>query len=322
MKRTKTPASPTKIVAAAGAGVCALALAGCSIGPVNLSFLDKYVTSTTVSEAKAQRQEDHANAVEASELLEAGTLTIGYKSTDTAPLVVSNSDGTVTGIDIELGYAVAEQMGLKAKFVSVSDTSAIGTKCDVLVGCTSSDAGSYVVLGDYAEDAVTVFGKNVSGTISSSDLAGKTVAVQAGSASQRLVTKLGLDVTQTNFTSLNDAFSALDSGSVDYVVCGAYSGGYLAAVYDNIGVAATLETPTAIGVAVDTSKATLTTALSSAVEKVQTGGQLDVIKSRWVGGMQTLTTASQLMDLANLNAVANAGLEDGAESSQSESATD
>ena len=44
-------------------------------------------------------------------------------------------------------------------------------------------------------------------------------------------------------------------------------------------------------------KPTLTSAVQSAVDAVQSNGQLDVIKSRWVGQIGTLTSASMLQGI-------------------------
>ena len=59
----------------------------------------------------------------------------------------------------------------------------------------------------------------------------------------------------------------------------------------------TLDSPVALGVAVSSSKTTLSYSIQSAIDAVQSNGQLDIIKSRWVGQVGTLTSTSMLPGL-------------------------
>ncbi len=293
------PIRLTKSLAACAAGLSIVVLAGCSVGPVEIPTPSFLGTSTTYQEAKAARAAERTSAVADTELVESGVLTVGIKSSETAPLSIASSDGSKSGVDIEVAYAMAEQMGLTVKFTDVSGTSAIGSTCDIVMGVTANEAGTSVVLGDYAEDCVAVFTKGGQTVKSVSDLSGKTIGVQVASASQKAISAAAGDANYTTYTNLNEAFAALDAGTVQYVCCGSYSGAYLSGSYDQVSVAGIIDTPTAIGVAVDASKATLTKAVSGAIDSVQTNGQLEVIKSRWMGGIGTLTTAQQIQGAAS-----------------------
>lgn len=281
-------------LAACAAGLGIVALAGCSVGPVTVPTPSFLGTDTTYSQAAADRAAERTSSVDASELLESGVLTVGIKSSQSAPFSIPSSSGSRSGVDIEVAYAMAEQMGLAVKFVDVTDTTAVGTTCDVVMGVAAADAGTCSVLGDYAEDCIAVFSKGGSTVTSTSQLSGKTIGVQAASASQKAIGAAVADATYSTYVNLNEAFAALDAGTIEYVCCGAYPGAYLAAGYDGVTVAGVLDTPVALGVAVDTTKATLTQAVSGAIDSVQTNGQLEVIKSRWVDGIGTLTTAQQI----------------------------
>lgn len=308
------------------AGLLAASLAGCSIGPVTLPdldlsaipFLNGLVTTTSVADAEAALKEKRSSAVDPSELLEQGVLTVGVLPTSTVPFYTTTDDGQ-EGVNVEFSYALADHMGLGVKFVTITDTAtSLGSTCDVVVGVSTSEAGStegVAVLGDYAETAIGLFGKTSEGAASASGLEGKVVAIQPGSVSARALAEADLGNTEQGFANINDAMEALGAGSVDYVVCDAYSGSYLAADYEGVGLVGTLDTPVAIGVAVSTSKATLASAVQSAVDAVQSNGQLDVIKARWVNGVPTLTAASRLQGLdaaAGGGASADAGADDAA----------
>ena len=116
--------------------------------------------------------------------------------------------------------------------------------------------------------------------------------MQAGSLSQRTLSETNLDVAQQPYTSLNEAFEALNSGEVDYVLCGAYSGGYLAAAYDDVNCAGTISAPTVIGVGVPSAKTGLAASMESAMQSISTNGVLDVLRSKWVQDLPQLNSNS------------------------------
>ena len=293
MKRNNLRRAPL----AATAGLLAATLAGCSIGPVSLPDVDLSfagIVTTSVADAEAAIRSARTTTVDSAELVEAGYLTVGLLPSNTAPLLSTKADGTQSGIDVEFAYAVADQLGLDVKFVTVSAASAAGTQCDVVMGASSSEAASgtsVTVVGDFAENAVGVFAR---GSLTAADLSGKTVGVQPGSTSERALSNANLGCVEQNFTSINESMSALAQGTIDVVVCDAYAGSYIASDYEGVAFQGTLDVPVSLGVATSSSKASLSEAVRSAVETAQTNGQLDVIKSRWANGIGTLTSASAL----------------------------
>ena len=225
--------------AALTAGLTALALAGCTVGPVtlpdiniDLGFLKGIgIVTTSVADAEAAIRDVRECGVDPSELVEQGTLTVGLLPSNSAPLNATKQDGSRAGIDVEVAYAMADHVGLPVKFVTVSSAAtSLGVDCDVVMGVPTSDAASStdaVVLGDYAESAIGVFGRGKQGEFSASDLAGKTVGVQPGSVSERALSDANTGCVEQSFTNINEAMSALGSGSIDAVVCDAYAGCYL-----------------------------------------------------------------------------------------------
>ena len=222
--------------AALTAGLTALALAGCTVGPVtlpdiniDLGFLKGIgIVTTSVADAEAAIRDVRECGVDPSELVEQGTLTVGLLPSNSAPLNATKQDGSRAGIDVEVAYAMADHVGLPVKFVTVSSAAtSLGVDCDVVMGVPTSDAASStdaVVLGDYAESAIGVFGRGKQGEFSASDLAGKTVGVQPGSVSERALSDANTGCVEQSFTNINEAMSALGSGSIDAVVCDAYAG--------------------------------------------------------------------------------------------------
>ena len=292
-QRTRSHRALAAIAAALAAGT----LAGCTIGPVTLPDLDGIAVMTSVADAQSAIASARKSGVDSADLVKSGTLTVGLLPSGSAPLLTTLTDGSHAGIEVEFAYALADHMGLDAvEFVTVSGVSAAGDTCDVVLGVSADDASSddgVEVVGDFAENAVGIFGKKGAGS-TVADLKGTTVGVQSGSVSQKALAALDSGCVQQACTNVNEAMSALSSGSIDYVVCDAYAGSYLAADYDTIELIGTLDEPTALGVAAPADKSTLLTALQSATDAVQSNGQLDVIKSRWANGVPTLTSASRM----------------------------
>lgn len=280
-------------------------LAGCSADSLDLSSLEELlgVSTTSVAEAREQRAAELTQTVSDDLLNEAGTLTVGIVTTESTPLVITASDGTQEGIDIDMAYALADALGLSSvKFVSVTSASSglSSDGCDIVMGVSSDEAAYVTVLGSYAQSAVGVFTcDDVTVPIDTSALSGATVGVQASSVSQSVLEGYGLDITEEDFTNLNEAFEALSAGTVDYVVCDAYAGAYLATMYDEVSFAGTLNTPTAIGVAVSSDATELASAVESAITEVLSNGVADLVRYRWVEDLPSLSESTCLTSLAS-----------------------
>ena len=96
------------------------------------------------------------------------------------------------------------------------------------------------------------------------------------------------------FANLNDAFDALQAGTVNYVLCDAYPGAYLASVYGGISFVGTLDVCSPIGIAVASDNTELQASVQSAYDSLNAGGVVGLIRSKWVGGMPSITPEDQL----------------------------
>ena len=282
-------------LAAAAALVAACALTGCSIGPVSL---DDFVGTPSVEEALAERRSTLAPVVTNDALVKDDTLTVGLLASQTAPLVITAEDGTPSGIDVDVAHALADALGLShVSFVSVPVASdALGETCDVVMGVDADDAGDATVVGGYVQSATGLFAAgDATAPIDAADLDGATVGVQAGSVSAAELDGYDVNVTQSPYTNLNEAFDALEAGEVDYVACDAYAGAYLAAALSNVSFAGTLDEPVTVGVAVSSGE--LQAALTSALQQIQTNGVCDVARAHWVGALPTLSGETRVTGL-------------------------
>lgn len=284
MTRTRT----STVALTAASLLVAGALAGCSIGPVNL---DDFFGTPSVCEARAERRATLAPVVTADALVTPDTLTVGILTSETAPLSITLSDGTQAGIDVDTAYALADHLGLgSVELVAVSNVSdALGTTCDVVMGVETLASSSGSVVGGYVQSATALFTKQgVTAPIDASELAGARVGVQGSSVSEGVMERYDTGASLTTYANLNEAFDALETGDVDFVVCDAYAGAYLATAYPGTVFAGTLEEPVAVGVAV--SSGALQSAVRAALDQIETNGVGAIARSRWVGSLPTLTT--------------------------------
>lgn len=279
-------------VAAAAALASCVALAGCS-GPLSAIAGPE----ASVGEALAAKTAALSPKVEST--ISKGVLTVGIDTQDgMVPLYVGSDSGRAYGMDVDLASALADELGLKVRFVSVDDANpGLGTTCDVLMGAVDGQVGATTVVGDYAEQASAFFHKGDTGIAKVDDLSSKSVGVQTGSVSQTALSKTGLMMSVKTYDNLNAAFDALESGGVDYVLCDAYSGAYLSARYEEVCLAGTLDAPKAQGIAVSSQNAELADAVKAAYDAVEKNGLMGLVRRRWVAGMDPLSASSQVQDV-------------------------
>ncbi|MBM6989541.1 MAG: transporter substrate-binding domain-containing protein [Olsenella umbonata] len=279
-------------VAAAAALAACVALAGCS-GPLSAIAGPE----ASVGEALAAKTAALSPKVEST--ISKGVLTVGIDTQDgMVPLYVGSDSGRAYGMDVDLASALADELGLKVRFVSVDDANpGLGTTCDVLMGAVDGQVGATTVVGDYAEQASAFFHKGDTGIAKVDDLSSKSVGVQTGSVSQTALSKTGLMMSVKTYDNLNAAFDALESGGVDYVLCDAYSGAYLSARYEEVCLAGTLDAPKAQGIAVSSQNAELADAVKAAYDAVEKNGLMGLVRRRWVAGMDPLSASSQVQDV-------------------------
>lgn len=288
------------------AAFAALSLTACS-NP--LDTLNSVIGTPTIEEAQASKQESVTAQLSSPAIIEDGTLTVGIETSAGAPYVISGSNG-YEGYDIDVASALAAELGLKVKFVEVaSPTSEIGSTCDVVMSMTSNHSTGLTIVGSYAEEATAFFAKGEEQVITADTLNGATVGVQANSTSEQILKRSNLDVTENTYSNLNDAFEGLNNNEVTYVLCSAFSGSYLAELYDGVACMGTIDTPSSVGIAVAESNVDVQTAVQEALSKLNSDGVIDIIRAKWINGMSVLTSSSQIGNITISAGVAEGTVE-------------
>jgi len=106
-------------------------------------------------------------------------------------------------------------------------------------------------------------------------------------------------LTERSCSNLNEAFESLEAGSVDFALCDAYAGAYLASAYRDISLVGTLDAPLPAGIAVASDSTDFQTSIQGALNSIQANGVMGIIRSRWIGGMNDLTSSDQIQGIAS-----------------------
>lgn len=229
-----------------------------------------------------------------------GVLRVGVNANN-APLAGQPSSSTkIVGIDVDMAAALADQLGLKLEVVDVS-TDAAGAltsgKVDVVMGVNKSDSPSFWTSDTYLPTAVALFAQSSNSTVPANSASTK-IAAQVSSNSAWAVTNEFDNSTITTTEDLKSAFSALESGKVQYVAADAVVGSY---VSNNAGMdvhmVALMQQASGYCVGVLDGNTQLKQAVSNALSAMNSNGVSSVIQKKWLG-----TT----MDLSDIKLTAGA----------------
>ncbi|MDY2777687.1 MAG: transporter substrate-binding domain-containing protein [Collinsella sp.] len=230
-----------------------------------------------------------------------GVLTVALDAAD-APQAMNDADGRLVGYSVDVAYAIAERLGLKVEFVTDEGPDSVGKSdsADIYIGATSDDeTDDVLVIGTYLENAPSIFARTEGageqgGSLSAADLSGAKIGVQISSAAQDVLVSSGVDAEFKTYGNVNECLEALGSGEVDYVACDATAGAYLARAHAGTSFAASLDTPSSIGIAIKAKRTELIDAIQGALDEISADGTLDAIHRAWYGDMP-MSTAEFLL---------------------------
>jgi polar amino acid transport system substrate-binding protein len=255
---------------------------------------------TSVEEARQAKLTGTAS-VSDDHLVMPGYLSVGVKTAvSSAPLCVLGTDGSLVGLDVDIAALLASEMGLRVRYVPVGDASVVGRVCDIVMDEHPGDTDGVSVVGMYTESASSLFQHGETSVLSVVDLGGKRIAVQEDSASEELLESTTLKISKRTFAgadALREAFDALAAGSVDFVLCEAYPGGYLANLHTGISFAGSFEAPQVAGIGVARDNDELAQAIQQAFDAVSSDGRLQIPRDHWVGTLPTLTNDTTIANL-------------------------
>lgn len=271
---------------AAGALAAALALVGCASGNSG---------SGSASGSASASASGSASASTEMKLVKEGKLLIAT-SPDFPPFE-NLENGEMVGLDIEIGKAVAEKLGLEPEFVSLQFDSiltavAAGTQADVGISGLTVDPerAKTVDFSDsyYVDDlSVAVMKNNADITADNADEAlnkeGVVIAVQSGTSGETYVKENYPKATVQPYGNSTDAFAALQSGQANAVCTNkTVVERMLANAYTDAQVVKSIATGEEYAVAVAQENKALTAAINKALEELQADGTIDDLVAKYM----------------------------------------
>lgn len=271
---------------AAGALAAALALVGCASGNSG---------SGSASGSASASASGSASASTEMKLVKEGKLLIAT-SPDFPPFE-NLENGEMVGLDIEIGKAVAEKLGLEPEFVSLQFDSiltavAAGTQADVGISGLTVDPerAKTVDFSDsyYVDDlSVAAMKNNADITANNADEAlnkeGVVIAVQSGSSGETYVKENYPKATVQPYGNSTDAFAALQSGQANAVCTNkAVVERMLANAYTDAQVVKSIATGEEYAVAIAQENKALTAAINKALEELQADGTIDALVAKYM----------------------------------------
>lgn len=271
---------------AAGALAAALALVGCASGNSG---------SGSASGSASASASGSASASTEMKLVKEGKLLIAT-SPDFPPFE-NLENGEMVGLDIEIGKAVAEKLGLEPEFVSLQFDSiltavAAGTQADVGISGLTVDPerAKTVDFSDsyYVDDlSVAVMKNNADITADNADEAlnkeGVVIAVQSGTSGETYVKENYPKATVQPYGNSTDAFAALQSGQANAVCTNkAVVERMLANAYADAQVVKSIATGEEYAVAVAQENKALTAAINKALEELRADGTIDDLVAKYM----------------------------------------
>jgi polar amino acid transport system substrate-binding protein len=220
-----------------------------------------------------------------------GTLTVGINTANSPYGGTNTRTNETVGLDVDIAAAVADELGLKLQIVDVgaNGRSALSQgQVDVAFGLTKSGSSDSVTYSPaYINDGASLFclSENAPKSISDVDVSEGKILVQANTASSYAVQEaLGTDSIKS-YSTLQEAFEALNNGEQKYLVADAVIGSYFARDYENVERVDFLSTEsvTPVYALTLTKNGDLTTAVSDAIDTITQNGVLKTIVAKWLG---------------------------------------
>jgi lysine-arginine-ornithine-binding protein len=220
---------------------------------------------------------------------QSGELRIGTDAT--YPPFETAEGGQYTGFDVDLGAAVARELGVKPRFVNAAFDGIFpalqnGTFDVVMSSVTiTPERSASMLFSDpyYDSGQLIVVSQNRQGISTPDDLKGKSVGVQINTTAQfDLEKKEGVKVAKYNTIDL--ALLDLRNGRIDAVVIDAPVAKYMIVQsFHDLKTVGKRFTDEKFGIALAQSSSDLRRAINAALWRIQDSGELDRLNEKWFG---------------------------------------
>jgi lysine-arginine-ornithine-binding protein len=220
---------------------------------------------------------------------QSGELRIGTDAT--YPPFETAEGGEFTGFDIDLGNAIAQQLGVRATFINASFDGIFpalqnGSFDAVMSAVTiTEDRKKTMLFSDPYYDAgqlIAVRG-DTEGVTTTNDLRGKTVGVQINTTGQYELEKIQ-GITVAKYNTIDLALLDLKNGRIDAVVSDAPTVRYMIRQsFRELKTVGKTFTDEKYGIALAAGSQDLQQAINDALKKIRESGKYDEIHMKWFG---------------------------------------
>ncbi|MCS7069349.1 MAG: basic amino acid ABC transporter substrate-binding protein [Meiothermus sp.] len=216
----------------------------------------------------------------------ANGLTVGT-SPDYPPFESLDKNNKIVGFDVDLLNAIGAELGLKVKFVGQSFDGLIpallSKKIDVIAaGLTITEERKKSV--DFSRPYISgpnviITRKETTGINKLEDLVGKKVAVQIGSAQEKIASGVkGAEVKSYNLYT--DAALAVNTRQADALIVHRFVGRAFLKQYPDLKIVAELN-QVDTGLALRKDCGDLRRAIDTAIEKLEKNGKMEELAAKW-----------------------------------------
>lgn len=212
------------------------------------------------------------------------------------PLEFRDQNNELVGFDIDLGKALAEQLGVEIEWVPTAWDGIFNgldaKQYDIVLSGTSiteDRLSGYNMTDPYiANGIVIVSRKDATQAKTAKDLAGKTVGVQiettADYAAEALKKQENVDYTVNKYDAMLDAFAALEGKQIDNIMTDVS----VAQFYTNLkpdvySISSDVLSNEPIGITVRKADTAFNDELNGALEELRKNGKLSELSIKWFG---------------------------------------
>ncbi len=238
-----------------------------------------------ISIAGCEKKKDVAEMTALAKIKKAGTITIGT-SPDYPPFESIDDKGNIVGFDVDIAKAVAEELGVEAKFVNMGfDTIITAVKNgQVDLGVSSFSVSEERKMSiDFSKPYITssqvILVKKDSTVKTKEDLVGAVVAAQMGTTGAEAAKK----IEKAELKIVNDynvATMMLDNGSVKAVVLDVAIAKELASRHDFRAIEQPLNNEET-AIVIRKGNDNLRAEIDKAIDKIMADGRYKKIKETW-----------------------------------------
>ncbi len=216
------------------------------------------------------------------------TVIVGTDAT-APPMESVNKQGGLIGYDIDLGYRLANEMGVKAEFKNIPwdniFQALLDKKIDMIISSvtiTDERKQKYAFSDSYINAGQVIVSRKDHPYKTTAELMGKKLSVQKGTTDEKEALTLTNPNLVVSFSDFVDATKALANGQVDAMISDlTFAKGFISE-YDNLKITSDPFTNEYYGVVMRKENKDLLKKVNDALNILQVNGVLTDLKQKWL----------------------------------------